>query len=159
MTTALDFSHVAAPASAPDARPAARLAAVGGGPIAVLRLEGSVALGAACFAYASLGGSWGWFTALFLVPDVAMLGYLAGPRVGAASYHAAHSYLGPALVALLGASLHLHALPLGACIWAAHVGFDRMLGYGLKYATAFGDTHLGLRGRRTDVASRAPAAA
>ena len=83
---------------------------------------------------------------MFLVPDVSMLGYLVGPRVGAGSYNAGHSYVGPALVALLGVSLYVHVLLLGACIWAAHVGFDRMLGYGLKYATGFGDTHLGRRG-------------
>jgi hypothetical protein len=35
-----------------------------------------------------------------------------------------------------------------ALIWAAHVGFDRMLGYGLKYPTAFGDTHMGRIGRQ-----------
>ena len=27
-------------------------------------------------------------------------------------------------------------------IWAAHIFFDRMLGYGLKYPTRFKDTHL-----------------
>jgi len=124
------------------------LGSVGGGPRALLRLEGAAALAAACVAYQMLGGSWGWFAALFLVPDLSMLGYLVGPRVGAASYNAVHSYLGAALAALLGASLHQHALLLMAAIWAAHVGFDRMLGYGLKYATAFGDTHLGQKGRR-----------
>jgi hypothetical protein len=35
-----------------------------------------------------------------------------------------------------------------ALIWLAHVGFDRALGYGLKYATAFGDTHLGRIGKQ-----------
>ena len=30
-----------------------------------------------------------------------------------------------------------------ALIWAAHIGVDRVLGYGLKYPTAFRDTHLG----------------
>jgi hypothetical protein len=34
-----------------------------------------------------------------------------------------------------------------ALIWAAHIGFDRLLGYGLKYPTAFTDTHLGKIGR------------
>lgn len=29
-----------------------------------------------------------------------------------------------------------------ALIHLAHIGFDRALGYGLKYGTAFGDTHL-----------------
>jgi len=27
-------------------------------------------------------------------------------------------------------------------IWIAHIGIDRVLGYGLKYPTAFKDTHL-----------------
>jgi hypothetical protein len=27
-------------------------------------------------------------------------------------------------------------------IWLAHVGADRLLGYGLKYPTGFRDTHL-----------------
>jgi hypothetical protein len=27
-------------------------------------------------------------------------------------------------------------------IWVAHIGFDRLLGYGLKYPVAFGATHL-----------------
>jgi hypothetical protein len=63
-------------------------------------------------------------------------------RSGAARYNAAHSYLAPALLAALGTTLNLHALPCVVCIWAAHVGFDRLLGYGLEYGTRFGDTHL-----------------
>jgi hypothetical protein len=31
-------------------------------------------------------------------------------------------------------------------IWIGHIGFDRVLGYGLKYPTAFRDTHLGQLG-------------
>jgi hypothetical protein len=30
-----------------------------------------------------------------------------------------------------------------AMIWLAHIGFDRALGYGLKYSAGFGFTHLG----------------
>ena len=51
------------------------------------------------------------------------------------------------LLAGLGLASSTHDLCLIACIWAAHVGFDRLLGYGLKYGTSFGDTHLGRRGR------------
>ena len=29
-----------------------------------------------------------------------------------------------------------------ALIWLGHIGMDHALGYGLKYPTAFGDTHL-----------------
>jgi hypothetical protein len=127
------------------ARP--RLDAVSGAPRALLRLEAGVALAGSVVAYSMLGGHWGTFALLFLLPDLSLLGYLVGRRVGAACYNAAHSYLGPAALAALGASSGTHALLWLSSIWAAHVGFDRMLGYGLKYGTAFGDTHLGRVGR------------
>ena len=79
------------------------------------------------------------------LPDVSLAGYLAGPRVDAVVYNVAHSYVGPlALVAILlmsGVELRL------TVVWVAHLGFDRALGYGLKYPSAFGDTHLGRIGR------------
>jgi|JI10StandDraft_1071094.scaffolds.fasta_scaffold75647_3 hypothetical protein len=120
-----------------------------GVPRLLLRLEGAVVLAVALSAYAHLGGRWGWFAALFLVPDLSLLGYLANARVGAVAYNAAHSYVGPALLALAAFALGAPSLLLGVAIWVAHVGFDRMLGYGLKYATAFGDTHLGRVGRKS----------
>jgi hypothetical protein len=39
-----------------------------------------------------------------------------------------------------------------AMIWLAHIGFDRALGYGLKYTTGFGYTHLGRIGRTSPAA-------
>ncbi|MEF9606012.1 DUF4260 family protein, partial [Paracoccus sp. PXZ] len=35
----------------------------------------------------------------------------------------------------------------GGGLWLAHVGFDRVLGYGLKLPSGFRDTHLGRIGR------------
>jgi hypothetical protein len=120
--------------------------AVYGSVLLWLRLEGLVVLVLAVYLYARSGHSWGVFAGLFLLPDISFAGYLAGPRVGAAVYNVAHSYVGPLVlgVALLttGASL------MWTLIWAAHVGFDRALGYGLKYPSAFADTHLGRIGRR-----------
>jgi len=121
---------------------------VSGAPLVMLRLEGAAALAAGSLAYSAIDGRWGVFALLFLAPDLSMLGYLAGRRIGAACYNAAHSYLGPAMLAAIGAAMSTHVPLFVACIWAAHVGFDRMLGYGLKYGTSFGDTHLGRRGRR-----------
>ena len=34
-----------------------------------------------------------------------------------------------------------------AMIWLAHIGFDRALGYGLKYERGFGFTHMGRIGK------------
>ena len=121
--------------------------AVRGVPRSLLRLEGLAALAAAVIAYRALGGGWGGFLALFLVPDLSMLGYFAGARIGSICYNAAHSYLGAALLAAAAYAAHSALAGQLALIWCAHVGFDRALGYGLKYATAFTDTHLGRIGR------------
>jgi uncharacterized protein DUF4260 len=129
--------------------------AVFGGPRVLLRLEAVAMLAAAVGAYAGLGGRWPLFALLFLVPDLSLLGYLASARIGAAGYNAAHSLVGPAVLVAVGWAGGQLPLEIG-CIWVAHIGFDRMLGYGLKYATGFGDTHLGRIGRRTSTAASNP---
>ncbi|MCC2654109.1 MAG: hypothetical protein K0Q60_4275, partial [Microvirga sp.] len=114
----------------------------------LLRLEGLALFILATWAFASTGTSWWIYAILFLTPDLSFAGYLAGPRLGAMVYNALHSTLGPALLAGLGLFLD-HSMLLGiAAIWAAHIGFDRMLGYGLKYSSSFNDTHLGRIGRQ-----------
>ena len=114
--------------------------AVTGAPNLILRAEGLAVLVAAVWAYALAGVGWWLFLGLILAPDLAMLGYLAGPRAGAAAYNVAHTYLGPLALLALGQAWPL-ATALGL-IWAAHIGADRMLGYGLKYPWAFKATHL-----------------
>jgi hypothetical protein len=108
----------------------------------LLRLEGALVLLAAVGAYAAAGLSWWLFAGLLLAPDVVLLGYGAGPRMGAAVYNAGHTYAVPLLLG--GAALGLGHTLLGgvALIWVAHIGMDRALGYGLKLPTGFHDTHL-----------------
>ena len=113
----------------------------------VLRLEGLCVLAAACLAYGQLGAGWGVFALCFLAPDIAFLGYLAGPRAGAAAYNCTHSYIGALLCLVAGGALSAPAVLSVALIWFAHIGFDRALGYGLKYSAGFGFTHLGRTGR------------
>ncbi len=100
-------------------------------------------LGVLLAAYVWSGHSWWLFAALFLVPDLSMLAYFANARIGATIYNAVHSTIGPVLVGVGGLLLGYSLLPWLAVVWAAHIGFDRMLGYGLKYASGFKDTHLG----------------
>jgi hypothetical protein len=114
----------------------------------ILRLEGLVVLASAASAYAAVSGDWLLFALLFLTPDLSMFGYLAGRSIGAICYNAGHSYISPAAIALFGFVTGAPSAYGLALIWIAHIGFDRMLGYGLKYASAFGDTHLGLIGKR-----------
>ena len=118
-----------------------------GGVAATLRLEGGAVLAASVIGYQALGGSWWVFATLFLVPDLSMLGYLMNRRVGAFCYNLGHSYLAPAALALAGYLGEAPSLYPIALIWTAHIGFDRLLGFGLKYAAGFGVTHLGLGGK------------
>lgn len=91
------------------------------------------------------GYSWVTFGLLFFAPDLSLIGYMAGPRRGAAIYNLAHSYVGPlSAAAVLYLSDGPVALPL---VWVAHIGLDRFLGYGLKLPASFGETHLGRIGR------------
>lgn len=112
-------------------------------PLVLLRLEGAALLAAATAIYFILGGHWGWFLALLLIPDVSMVGYAGGPRVGASLYNAAHTLLAPAgLLAVGWLASDPRVWTLGALIWIAHIGMDRLLGFGLKYSSGFRDTHL-----------------
>jgi len=112
-----------------------------------LRLEGlAVAALSGCL-YSRIGANWWIFAGLWLAPDLSMFGYLAGPRMGARCYNAAHWCVLPGALALTAMASHRDALLPFALIWFHHIGVDRLLGYGLKYATAFGDTHLGRRGK------------
>lgn len=113
----------------------------------LLRTEGMVLFVVSLALYWKADQSWWLFLYLILVPDLSMLGYLAGPRVGALCYNTAHSTIGPLLTAGMGLMTGWLLLAGIGLIWAAHVGIDRALGYGLKYPTAFRDTHLGRIGR------------
>lgn len=130
------------------ATPMARDGIVSGVPLVVLRVEGAIVLAVTTFAYAKFGDGWAMFGLLFLVPDASMLGYFAGRKVGAIFYNLGHSYVLPLALGFMGVLLAHQIFYALALIWMAHIGLDRMFGYGLKYATAFGDTHLGLHGKR-----------
>ena len=110
----------------------------------ILRLEGVAVLVLSAAAYSQWSQhGWGLFALLFLVPDLSMVGYLAGSRVGAVTYNVVHAYVGPAALAC-AAVLWLGPLWLAvALIWSAHIGFDRAVGYGLKLPEGFRHTHLG----------------
>ena len=113
----------------------------------LLRLEWIAVFAAAIAGYAFAGGSWLLFLVLILAPDLAMLGYLAGPRVGAIVYNAFHVLVWPAILVVAGLySGEMLAVQVAA-IWIAHIAIDRALGYGLKLPTGFGDTHLGRIGK------------
>jgi hypothetical protein len=116
-------------------------------PLPLLRLEGAAVLAVSVFAYHWSHGSWLLFAVLFLAPDLSMVGYLINAGAGSITYNAVHTYAGPLLLAAYSLESYplaggRHTALLIALIWIAHIGFDRLLGYGLKYPTQFKDTHL-----------------
>jgi len=124
----------------------------------LLRIESLTLFAAALLLYAHSGASWKLFAALILLPDLSFVFYLFGARAGAIAYNTMHSTIGAfalALISQTGLSIagfgNTSALFPIALIWFAHIGFDRALGYGLKYASGFWDTHLSV------VAQRQPA--
>jgi hypothetical protein len=115
---------------------------VTGQPRAWLRLEGLAVFAASLLFYRWQREPWTTFLGVFMLPDISMFGYLAGPAIGARLYNLAHNYVAPLFLACWALSVGREDMvPIGL-IWMAHIGCDRMLGFGLKYPTAFRDTHL-----------------
>jgi hypothetical protein len=111
-------------------------------PKPLLHLEGAAVFIASLYAYQHNHFSWLLFALLFLVPDVSMTGYVFNARVGAMTCNAVPIYVCPLVLGGHALFSGRHLPLLLALIWAAHIGFDRMLGFGLKYPSHFRDTHL-----------------
>jgi hypothetical protein len=111
-------------------------------PGVLLRAEGLAVAVAAIALYFHADYPWWLLVALMLAPDLSMVGYLAGPVVGAATYDVAHTYALPIVLVTVGVIADAElAIQLGL-IWFTHIGVDRAVGYGLKYPSGFKDTHL-----------------
>ena len=121
---------------------------VTGTPRAILRVEGlALFLGALASCWA-ISANWWLVAALFLVPDLSFAAYVFGRKAGSIAYNAMHTLTAPlVLLVLNGVWFSQLAIATAALVWIAHIGFDRMLGFGLKYQAGFGFTHLGKVGR------------
>ena len=111
-------------------------------PATLLKLEETLILTLTLFAYQHLHLSWLLFAILFFTPDLFMLGYLLNTRIGAAAYNLAHTLTLPLILLLASYLQRWYLAEALALIWTAHIAFDRLLGYGLKYPARFKDTHL-----------------
>ncbi len=109
----------------------------------ILKLEEVMMLALGIYLFDQLDFAWWWFVALLLAPDIGMLGYLFGNKIGAATYNLFHHKGIAILVYLMGAYIAMPVLQLAGIILFSHSSFDRALGYGLKYDNGFKYTHLG----------------
>ena len=111
-------------------------------PQVLLRLEGLAVVAAAVALYFHEDFGWILFVVLILAPDLSFAAYAFGPKVGAIAYDALHTEIFPVVLGAAGVVADSSGATKIALIWLAHIGADRLLGYGLKYPTAFKDTHL-----------------
>jgi hypothetical protein len=120
---------------------------VSGGVRTLLRLEGLTLFAGMTALYGLWAGPWWLYAVLFFAPDLSFAGYLTGPKIGAWVYNSMHSTIIPMAMLTVGFGFAPPLVLSLALIWLAHIGFDRALGYGLKYSAGFGFTHLGRIGR------------
>jgi hypothetical protein len=111
-------------------------------PAFFLRIEGAAMFVAAIVLYFHADYQWWLFFVLLLAPDLAAAGYLLGPRLGAAVYDMGHLDAVPIALGVVGVLTDNDTAIKLALVWLAHIGMDRVVGYGLKYPTQFKDTHL-----------------
>ena len=113
----------------------------------VLRAESLAIFVAGVVLFLQLNGNALWLLPLLLAPDLSMVGYLGGPRLGAVTYNLVHNLVTALVLLGVGWFVPVAPLALAGAVLLAHVGMDRSLGYGLKLPTGFKDTHLGRIGR------------
>jgi Domain of unknown function (DUF4260) len=108
----------------------------------LLHLEGACIFLLALVLFRAGHFHWWLFAALVLAPDLFMLGYLRNAQWGAAVYNLVHTLALPIVLFVIVVLAPLPKLEPYALIWLAHIGMDRMLGFGLKYPAEFRDSHL-----------------
>ncbi len=108
----------------------------------LLRLEGLAVFIAGLIAYDRLGGDWLWLVPALLLPDLSAIGYLAGPAVGSLVYNLVHNWAFGLVVLGAGLFWSIPLVTLAGVVLIAHVGMDRVAGYGLKHPGSFKDTHM-----------------
>ena len=117
----------------------------------LLKLEEAALFLFSIYLFSTLDFAWWWFPALLLVPDLGMIGYLINPKIGAFMYNLFHHRLLAAAVACWGLAFENEYCLLAGIIIFAHISFDRMMGYGLKYNDSFHHTHLGRIGKTDNI--------
>ncbi|HDR7966296.1 DUF4260 domain-containing protein [Bacillus pacificus] len=108
----------------------------------IVHFEGLVVFLATIYTYSLYEFSWIIFWVFLLAPDLSMLAYGINNQVGANIYNLFHTYIISILIVIIGVYFKIDIVIIIGLIWTAHIGMDRMFGYGLKYETDFKDTHI-----------------
>lgn len=113
----------------------------------VIKLDEWAMFGFGFYLFSFLPFSWWWFFVFLLVPDIGMLGYILGNKIGAVTYNIFHHISLALVIYILGVYFSLPLLEGAGIIIFSHSALDRDLGYGLKYEKGFKFKHLGELGK------------
>lgn len=90
---------------------------------------------------------WGVFLAAFFLPDLSFVIFLISKKAGTFAYNLLHHQGFLVFCLMLGYFIKDDTLMKLSLIFLSHSTFDRVAGYGLKYADSFDHTHLGWIGK------------
>jgi hypothetical protein len=117
-------------------------------PIWFERTENLAIAATAVVVFVRLHFSWWWLPVFYLAFDLSAAGHLVDNRAGAVCYNLVHAYIAPAVLLLSYVVSATRWCALVGLLWAFHIAVDRVLGYGLKFASSFQHTHLGTIGKQ-----------
>lgn len=109
----------------------------------IIQLEELAMFLLSIYLFSQLNFAWWWFLVLILTPDISMIGYAFGNKVGAITYNVFHHKAVAPAVYVFGLSQQNGTIQLAGLILFGHSSMDRMMGYGLKTYEGFKFTHLG----------------
>ena len=107
-----------------------------------LRIEGFVLFIIASIMFFNQNGSWILYIALLFLPDIGMTGYIMNTKLGAITYNLFHTTSIPLILLIIFFVTQQYSLLIFGFVWLAHIGMDRVAGFGLKYTDNFKHTHI-----------------
>lgn len=114
----------------------------------ILRVEEAGMLLLSFYLSILLGFDWWLFILFLFAPDLSMLGYVFGNRIGSVMYNIIHFRLFAVLIGIAGYYFSIPVLTLIGLILFGHSSLDRIFGFGLRYPENFRSTHLGWIGKK-----------
>jgi uncharacterized membrane protein SpoIIM required for sporulation len=114
----------------------------------ILKLEELAMFSLSIWALYFLNAEWWYYLLLLLGPDISLIGYAGGNKMGAIIYNLFHHKGVAVILFVTGLLLPDKVIEITGIILFGHSSMDRMFGYGLKLKEGFKHTHLGLIGKK-----------
>jgi len=109
---------------------------------ALLKIEELAQVLLSVYLFSLLPFAWWVFPVFFFAPDVSLIGYVVGARIGAIGYDLVHHKAIAIGAYVVGGMFGIPLLSLIGVLLLGHASLDRVLGYGLVDPNSQGRTPL-----------------